>query len=427
MKITVIDPNSPLFGKIRTGYDLISVNGELVEDNLDCMYKLAAESVKLEFKDLRGRPVHFQTINETFGNLGLRFEPDKIKICRNKCIFCFVHQQPRKMRRALYVRDDDYRLSFTHGNFITLSDLPEKDIARMAEQRLTPLYVSVHTTDDSLRRYMFGNKKLPSIVPQLESLVKHKITIHTQVVLCPGVNDGASFSKTVNDLSSLFPGVASLGVVPVGLTKFRKGLPLLNHYDRAGAERIIDTVHSYQRQFLLKMKSRFIYAADEFYIQAGREFPRLSEYEEMPQFENGIGMMRHFLADFNRKKRFLKNSGVRIRMAVITGNSAHKMLKNEIIKYLNLKVGLNIDIFPVENKFWGRYITVSGLLTGGDILSCLRGLRRKYDLILLPPNCINDDNLFLDDMPLDELRKKSGKRILVGTYSMTDTIREALN
>jgi putative radical SAM enzyme (TIGR03279 family) len=427
MKIIAVEPESPLFGKIRTGFDLVSINGEPVEDNLDCMYKLAADFVNLELLDMQGKTVRLRLPNDSFGNLGLRFESDKMKICRNKCIFCFVHQQPKGMRHALYVRDDDYRLSFTHGNFITLSNLSESDISRIAEQRLTPLYVSVHATNDSLRRDMFGNKKLPPVLPQLESLTKHKIIIHAQVVLCPGINDGAHFLKTVNDLSSLFPGVASLGVVPVGLTKYRRGLPLLKHYGQDGADRVIATVHSFQKQFLSKIKLRFIYAADEFYIQAGRKLPGLFEYEEMPQFENGVGMMRYFLTDFNRKKRFLGVGKTKKRMAVITGSSAHKMLKNEVITYLNSEAGLNIDLFPVENRFWGRYVTVSGLLTGGDILSCLNRIKGKYDVILLPPNCINDDNLFLDDMSLDGLRKKSGMHISIGSYSMVDTIREALN
>jgi len=397
MRVVSIDPGSPLFGKVRKQFRLLRINGETVKDNLDCRFKLAEDIVRLEFKDNSGNTVSYQVHNDSCGDLGLEFEPDKMKVCKNRCIFCFVHQQPKGMRRALYIRDDDYRFSFTDGNFISLSNLSKADLKRIAAQRLSPLYVSVHTTDDFLRRKMFGKKKLIHLI------------------------------KTIGDLTRFYPRIASLGVVPVGLTKYRKNLPKLKTYIKSGAIEIINLVDDYQRKLLSRHDSRFIYAADEFYILAGREFPKLFEYEEMPQFENGVGMMRYFLTDFNRKKRFLKAENIKKRMAVITGISAYSILKDKVITYLKNETGLKIDIYPVKNRFWGRNITVSGLLTGRDILSCLKKMKKEYDIIFLPPNCLNIDNLFLDDISLNELKRKVGLSVRVGSYSMVDTIREAVH
>ncbi|UCD95042.1 MAG: hypothetical protein JSU69_03040, partial [Candidatus Zixiibacteriota bacterium] len=201
MKIVAIDPGSPLFGLIRPGYKLIAINGKGVRDKIDYAFKLADDSLYIEFEDPGGREYAFEF--DYSPELGLTFEPDKICTCKNKCIFCFVHQQPKGMRRSLYVRDDDYRLSFAFGNFISLSNLSARDIKRIAEQRLSPLYVSVHTTDDSLRQAMFKNKKLPAVLPQLKHLIKKGIRFHTQVVVCPGINDGEHLEKTVDDLFRL--------------------------------------------------------------------------------------------------------------------------------------------------------------------------------------------------------------------------------
>ena len=428
MKVIAVKPDSPLFGYVRKGYELIRINGEDIRDKLDCLFELSEEWSILEFRDKSGRERKVKIRNEYNPDIGLEFEPDKIKICRNKCIFCFIHQQPKGMRRALYVRDDDYRLSFTHGNFISLSNLTDDDYSRITRQRLSPLYVSVHTTDDNLRRMMFGNKKLPPILPRLKSLVDNGIIVHTQIVLMPNINDDAHLKKTVDELAGLYPGVASIGVVPVGLTRYRKNLPRLDRYDSTNSIPVLEYIHKKQRDFLKKQGSRIIYSADEFYILSGAELPRSAEYEDMPQFENGIGMMRYTLTDFNRKRRFLRKftSGKK-RIALITGVLAFDILKNKIICELKTKTGFNVDIFPIPNRFWGETVTVSGLLTGKDILAGIKGLERRYDVIILPPNCLNDDNFFLDDISLDELKNKTRADIRVGSYSVADSLKEVLS
>jgi putative radical SAM enzyme (TIGR03279 family) len=423
MRIISVDPGSPLYGLIRPGYKLVRINGEKVHDNLDYRYKIAEEAVALEFEDTRGERFGFKVRFETTGDLGLTFEQDKILTCHNRCVFCFIHQQPKGMRRPLYVRDDDYRLSFTHGNFISLSNLDEEDITRIIEQKLSPLYISVHATDDSLRRALFRNDKLPPILPLLQQMIDGGINFHTQVVVCPGINDGDALEKTINDLFDLYPGVATVGVVPVGLTKYRKRLPQLKSFDSEMAAANLEYLHRRQKEFKKKSSTRFVYAADEFYILAGRDFPSLSAYEEMSQFENGIGMMRLLLSDFSRRRRFLKVKSHRSRIAQLTGVSAFGPIRKNIVMPLR-KEGMKLDLYQVENHFWGEKVTVSGLLTGRDILAKIKSLPKEYDFILLPPNCLNDDRLFLDDLGLDDLQKKVASEIKVGYYSMIDTLNE---
>ncbi len=424
MKVVAVDPNSPLYGLIRPGFKLLYLNGETVRDNIDVRFKMAEDAVAFEFEGLKGERYRFKLRFETCSDVGLIFEEDRILSCKNKCLFCFVHQQPKGMRRALYVRDDDYRLSFTHGNFITLSNLSEADMMRIIGQRLSPLYVSVHATDDTLRRCIFKNEKLPAVLPQLKYLIKNGIFIHTQAVICPGINDGHFLERTIDDLAALYPGVSTLGVVPVGLTRYRDRLPRIEPYNKDSAAELLNFIHEKQKKYLKKLGTRFVFAADEFYITAGIDFPKLSEYEEMAQFENGIGMMRSLLVDFNRRKKTLAVPKKSPRMAVLTGVSAHNIIKSHIIDYLKKQWRLKIDIFMVENKFWGKTVTVSGLLTGQDIRAQLKLLKDNYDIYLLPPNCLNADGLFLDDFSLDDLKKSIRGDIFLGKYSMIDTLKE---
>jgi len=426
MDIIEVLPESPLFGYIRKGDRLISINGAPVEDRLDCQYKLSEERVVLEFETGGGRQT-FELGNDYDTDIGLRFARDRIKPCRNKCIFCFVHQQPKGMRRPLYFRDDDFRLSFTHGNFITLSNLKPEDIRRITEQRLSPMYVSVHTTDDDLRKYMFGNRRLAPIVPALKELTANGITVHTQVVVCPGINDGGQLAKTIDDLRELFPGVASIGVVPVGLTKYRRGLPELRPFNPESAGEALKIIHRKQKESFKKSGTRFVYGADEFYLLAGRELPRLNEYEDMPQFENGIGMMRLLLNDFRRRRRYLEKEAGNRRIAFLTGKLGGEILEKETAVWLREERNFMLDIIPVENNFWGEKITVSGLLTGKDMLEKAREIQDEYDTVFLPPNCLNDDNLFLDDMTLEHFRKNVKAKVTMGSYSIIDTLQGVLS
>ncbi len=424
MKIVDVDPGSPLFGHVRPGFELLDINGEKVQDTIDFTFKVTDERINIRFADTSGRELDFQFDDISAGMLGLTLDDRKIRFCKNDCIFCFVDQQPQGMRRTLYFRDEDFRLSFTHGNFVTLSNTTEADLERIVSQRLSPLYISVHATDDKLRRCMMRNEKLAPILPRLKYLCDNGITLQTQVVVCPDVNDGVHLERTIEELSALYPSVETLAVVPVGLTKYRKQLPGLRRHTADEAATIIDFVESRQKKYLKSLGSRFVWPADEFYVAAGRDFPRLSAYEEMSQFENGIGMVRHFITGFNRTRTRLKGINSDKRVLFLTGASAYPFFSGEIMPYLTDDLGLDIDLQVVPNQFWGEMVTVSGLLTGQDLLAFARKIADNYDMIVLPPNCLNGDELFLDNLSLAEFRKMLPAKILVGQYQLSKTIRE---
>lgn len=424
MKVTTVDLQSPLFGYVRPGHELVSVNGEEVQDIIDFRFRTADERVELVFADPSGQTSVFRFEPGSGDDIGLGFEEQPVRTCDCNCIFCFVHQQPKGMRRALYVKDEDYRLSFTHGNFITLSNATDADLERIVSQRLSPLYISVHATDDTLRRCMLRNERLAPILPRLRHLAEHGIELHTQVVLCPGINDGESLDQTIEQLSELSPGVASLAVVPVGLTKYRERLPELRTYGSAEARAILERVHDYQCRFLDSNGTRFAWAADEFYVLAERPFPSHASYEQMPQFENGVGMAREFVTRFNRRRARLRTLKSRRRVLFLTGHSAYPFWAAELLSYLKNHLRLRIHLEPVANRFWGDAVTVSGLLTGQDLLRAARAHADDYDALVLPPNCLNPDDLFLDNLSLEQFRRSLGKDVVVGSYNLYQTIRD---
>lgn len=424
MKILDVAPDSPLFGYVRPGYFIKSINGNNVIDSIDFRYKISDEKVKIDFLSDIGDEISFDFYDLTEDDLGLTFDDGKIKVCRNDCIFCFVRQQPAGMRKSLYIKDEDYRLSFTHGNFITLSNTDEEDLKRIVDQRLSPLYISVHTTDDTLRRCMFRNEKLSSILPQLKYLTENGIIIHTQVVLCPEVNDGKYLEKTIDELSKFYPAIQTLGVVPVGLTKYRKKLPQLRTYKEEEASEIITYIENRQKEFSKSINTRFLWCADEFYIQAKRKFPDYNSYEVMDQFENGIGMVSEFKNMFNKRKQFLKKIKSKKKVLFLTGYSADYFLNKDIMPYLQNKLLLNCTLKPVLNEFWGETVTVSGLLTGQDLLKEAKKNVKDFDAFVIPPNCINNDDLFLDNMSLSQFQAALGKEVYLGSYNLFETIKK---
>ncbi|MEE8404580.1 MAG: DUF512 domain-containing protein [candidate division Zixibacteria bacterium] len=424
MQIANVDPDSPLFGYVRPGFKVVSINGEAVLDEIDFRYKTTDEQIDILFADKNGKKLSFQFEEYLPGDLGLTFVSDKIRTCKNDCIFCFIVQQPQGMRRALYVKDEDYRLSFTHGNFITLSNTNDEDIDRIIEQRLSPLYVSVHATDDKLRRCMLKNEKLAPIVPSLKKLGDHGIIVHTQVVLCPGINDGDQLDRTINELVELYPSVETLAVVPVGLTKYRDNLPNLRTYNKEEAVKIIKLVEQMQQKLLKKIGTRFVWPADEFFVVAEKKFPALSYYEEMNQFENGIGMVREFITMFNRRRSRLREIKSEKRALFLTGASAFPFFNKDILPYITSELGLKVEIDFVNNCFWGEGVTISGLLTGQDLLRHTRKNIERFDCLVLPPNCLNMDNLFLDNLSLEQFQAVLQKPVYIGQYDLAATIKD---
>jgi putative radical SAM enzyme (TIGR03279 family) len=425
MKVLSIEPTSPLFGYVRPGYEVLSVNGTGIADEIDFRYKITDERVEIVFADPKGERLEFQFDEFSAYEMGITLDDKKVKLCKNDCIFCFIVQQPQGMRRSLYLKDEDFRLSFTHGNFITLSNTTEQDIERIIEQRLSPLYISVHATDDTLRRCMLRNEKLAPIVPTLKQLTENGITVHTQVVLCPNINDGPYLEQTIDQLAALYPNVETLAVVPVGLTKYRDNLAKLRNYRQPEAAAIIDYVEKRQKEFLKEHGTRFVWASDEFYVEAGRSFPSQASYEEMNQFENGIGMGRELITMYNRRKRYLVDITSDRRVLFLTGHSAYPFLKSELFPHITDTLGLQAILEPVDNRFWGAMVTVSGLLTGQDLLRHARSREYDFDAVVLPPNCLNHDDLFLDNLSLQQFQRTLGKPVIVGQYNLAATVKEA--
>lgn len=394
---------------LKPGDILDSINGKEVRDVVDYQFFIADERVVIALHGGDGKARTLTVQKNPDDNLGLEFSPFPITRCRNHCIFCFVDQMPPRCRKSLYIKDDDYRASFLYGNYITLGALTETDWARIFSQRLSPLYISVHTSDPALRSFMLGNKKAPDIMENMRRLAAGGIRMHTQIVLCPGVNDRAHLQKTMEDLSSLFPAVSSIAVVPVGLTTFRKGLFPLRAFTKREARAVIDQITLFGRRFKRQFGTRLVFPSDEFYIKAGMPAPRPSFYEDFPQRENGVGMVSEFLDEVSRV-RLPKKLGPK-RATVVTGASFGAFLKNVLEKIKTIK-GVRINQVTVQNSFFGPSVTVAGLLTGGDILRALQG-KRLGELVLIPANALKEDeDVFLDGMTLEHLERSLKVRIV---------------
>lgn len=393
---------------IEPGDELLKVNGEPVLDYIDYKYKISEEHVDVTIKKPDGEIFVVEIEKDYDEDLGIEFENplmDKPKTCTNKCIFCFIDQMPKNMRRSLYFKDDDYRMSFAQGNFVTLTNIDEKDLNRIIKQRLSPLYVSVHTTDMQLRKKMMGNEKAGELMNYLKRLVESKIEIHCQIVLCPDINDGENLDKTINDLAKFWPQVKSVAVVPVGLTKYRQRLFKLLPFNKKRARYVVEQVSSWQNKIKKQIGYTFVFLADEFYLQADMDFPPLESYEDFPQIENGVGLVAVFTNEFmNIKKKLPKKISRKKEVSIATGVLAESVLRpvvNEFNKVDNLKVNL----YPIINYFFGTQITVSGLITAEDLISQLKG-KPLGEKLLIPETMIKEgDSRFLDNLTIKEVEE----------------------
>jgi len=409
---------------ILPGDEILEINSHPIRDLIDYKFHSSEEQLYLKIKGKSGRIRKVKIIKKPDQNLGITFVEKGYRGCGNKCIFCFVDQLPEGLRKPLYFKDEDYRLSFLHGNFITLTNLSEQDFQRIINQRLSPLYISVHTTDESLRKKMLGNPKVPDIIPLIRRLAENRIQMHTQIVLCPEINDGLFLKNSIYDLSSFYPWVKSLALVPVGLTKFRKGLPELKAVNKEYSRKLIKSVDNWQNRFSKKYKSNYVYAADEFYLLAELDIPSKKYYDEFYQIENGVGLVRKFLDNFKRKERLLPRSlKHKFSLTLITGELANKFMSSYILDKLKKIKNLKVNLVGVKNNFLGESVTVSGLLCGRDILRTLKK-SRNGDLFVLPPNCLNSDGLFLDNLKPFDLEKELGRKIVLGSY---DLVKSLLN
>lgn len=400
------------------GDRIVAVNGRPPQDLIQFHFAAASDHLALTVEKPDGTLLELEMEKDEEEDLGLTFtDPlfDRIVTCVNHCIFCFVHQSPRRMRSTLYVMDDDLRLSVMDGNFITLTNWTEADWQRVFQQHLSPLYISVHTTDDDLRAFLMGTPKARGIMGHLQRLAEAGIVMHTQVVLCPGINDGPHLERSVLDLATLYPQVRTVAVVPVGLTRFRRALYPLRPYTPAEARAVLDRVHRWQRDFLDRLGSRLIFAADEWYVLADRPVPPAAAYEDFPQLDNGIGLIRRLLEEARSAwRRLPPELPAPRRVLWVTGRSAAPTLTALARRIERRVAGLAVEVQAVENRFYGPTVTVAGLLTAGDIRDALlaRDGLPAFDAVYLPQVALKPDApLFLDDVTLAELQAATTPRL----------------
>jgi len=415
--------------EIETGDILLSVNGHPVNDILDFQFFTQDENLWLKIRKLNQEIWELDIEKDFDEDLGLEFADivfDKMKGCSNRCIFCFVDQLPRRMRRSLYVKDDDYRYSFLFGNFITLTNLSETDWQKIETMQLSPLYISVHCIQGELRARMLGSLRGANIKSDLQRLKAAHIKIHTQIVLCPGINDGTILEETIEELARLHPSVQSIGIVPVGLTGHRGKLPAIRPVTAELAQDLIRLAEQYQQRFRAERGTGLVYLADEFYLRAGAELPTSAYYDDYCQLENGIGLSRLLLDEFAELEGQLPEKIESREIYVITGRSAVPVL-GKIIRRLQKIKGLQAQLIPVENLYFGGGVNVTGLLTGSDII---RSLGRTYQgkTVLLPEVVLRDGGqTLLDDITIDDIMEKSGAKIITVDGSARDLIGKILN
>jgi putative radical SAM enzyme (TIGR03279 family) len=402
--------------EVLAGDSLIAVNGHRLRDIIDYSFYTSSETeLLLEVAKQNGEVWELEIERETNEPLGLTFAPPAPARCRNDCIFCFVHQLPRGLRKSLYVKDEDYRLSFLNGNYVTLANLRPAELSRIIEQRLSPLYISVHATNPELRETMLGKRGLPPILDQLRTLAAAHIALHTQIVLCPGVNDGIELERTVADLAGLHPAAQSLAIVPLGLTRHRRGLPQLRAVDREYARAFITEWGPRTTTLNKQLGEPFLFLADEFYLKAGLPFPPLKKYGDLPQIENGVGLVPLFLRDGGRVVSAARSIGD-FRVTVVTGISSLAFV-SDFLKRLGGKTGVTFIPVAVENRLFGKSVTVSGLVSGNDIIVALEGKEIGRALVVPDVMLKEGEGVFLDDVSLDELGSRLGCR--VATFDST--------
>lgn len=416
LKIRSLDKNS---AAQRLGLKkddvIVAFNGQPASDMLDVAYfdSQSDFSVTVERKGVR---LNFDVHKNAALPMGWDFYDESYiepRWCANKCVFCFVDQLPKGQRKTLYVKDDDWRLSFVSGNFVTLTNVSDSDIARIKEKKFSPLYVSVHATDDALRRKLLGNPSARPIMPLLKELADSGIVLYTQVVMCPGLNDGKVLQKTMEDLFSLYPAVQNLAVVPVGLTKYRCGLQDIQPVSKQIAAETVDAVESFDARCAEATGEHFAYCSDEMYVYAQRELPSFEYYGDFPQLENGVGLVADMRYQFDLALRDAV-SAKKGSFTVVTGVAATPFIEQVLDKARHLFPLLNVNVVTVVNKFFGETVTVAGLVVGRDIADALKGRADVGDTLLLPRVMLREtEDVFLDGMTLSELKKITGKKVIV--------------
>lgn len=394
--------------EIEVGDLLVSINDQRIHDIIEYRFLLSDEYIEVEIQKKDGEVCIYEIEKDYDEDLGIEFTNpiiDKAKSCKNKCMFCFIDQLPEGMRETLYFKDDDSRLSFLQGNFVTLTNMSEEDINNIIKYRISPINISVHTTNPELRVKMLTNKFAGRVYEIMERLAQANIEMNCQIVLCPGVNDGKELDRTINDLGKLFPYVNSVAIVPVGVTKHRSHLPHLETFSSETSNRTIDQIHKLQNKYFDEIGTRFVFLSDEFYIMAKREFLSYDEYEGFIQFEDGVGMIRKMGTEVENYLKILPNDKLKRpkKVSIATGKSAFNFI-SDLAKLIMEKFDdIEINVYKIKNKFFGELITVSGLLTAKDLIEQLGDKELGETLYITRSMLKADEEIFLDDITLEEL------------------------
>lgn len=400
--------------KISAGDSLISINGNVVNDVLDYRFYINETKLLLSLRTAQGKSKLVLIKKDEFEDIGLEFETylmDKQRSCKNKCIFCFIDQLPKGLRKSLYFKDDDSRLSFLFGNYITLTNLTDEEAERIIKMHISPVNVSVQTMNPELRVKMMANPKAGESLKYLYKFADAGIMLNTQLVLCPNINDGKELEFSLGELSKLYPAVQSIAAVPVGLSDHRDGLYPLEPYNKKTAGDAIDIIDRFNEKFKDEHGEIIAYAADEFYLKAKRPMPDADYYNGFPQLENGVGMWALLKSEFEDALNDCELTELNRRVTVVTGEAAYPLICELSQKAQNKIKGLSVQVVPVKNKLLGSMITVSGLLCGADIADAVSDLDLGDELII-PPNCLRSEgDMFLDDMTVDGLSDKLGIKI----------------
>ena len=427
--ITGVEKNSPLRRKVKPGMKLVSVNGNEIHDFLDYDFYIAEESLTLCFEKKPGKQKLVSLRKNQYDDIGLQFENyimDKERSCANKCIFCFIDQLPKGMRETLYFKDDDARLSFLFGNYMTLTNISEREIERIIKMHISPINVSVHTMNPELRVQMMGNKRAGKVLSYLEKLKEGGIKMNAQLVLCPGINDGEELRYSLEELSKLAPELQSVAAVPVGLTDYREGLYKLQPYTKESACEVLAIIEEYQQRFLKEYGTRLVFAADEFYLKAGKEIPEAAFYEDYPQLENGVGMWAMMREEFLDALEDIEPTDKHAEMTLAAGEAAAPLFQYLIDLFSKKCYNISVNVVAVKNRFFGSQITVSGLLTGSDLLTEFEGKALGEKLLIPKAMLKNDENIFLDDITLEQLSERLHVRVVPNLNDGYELLKELL-
>jgi putative radical SAM enzyme (TIGR03279 family) len=411
---------------LAVGDRILSVAGKPAEDQIDFHFHTASgKSVAIRVQRKGGAIEDIVLPTSAVAGLELWFEAMDFRRCRCKCPFCFVDQMPGGMRETLYVKDEDFRLSFLYGNFTTMNDISDDELAKIIEQKNSPQWVSVHVIEEGMRRFIFGRPMKRDIVATLRTLSEGGITVHTQAVIVPGKNDGEYLAETIETLEAIHPNIASLAVVPVGLTKHRGGLASIRSFrdDEMGA--VIDLVESCQRRFLVSRGSRFVFASDEWYVGDDRAVPDFDAYEGFPQFDNGVGTIRYFLREIEDDLGDLEVPADLGRIRIATGELAARVFERRVFPLLRERGVLRLpQLVRVTNRFFGASVTCSGLVVGADIIAALRSAPGAPRTTFIPPNCLNYDGVTIDEMTPADLAAAVGAPVVAPAESFMAALCE---